>query len=279
MSHWWADELYISLSPMHVGAARVRRSPSLAGVKQKMVAQQSIARNVDDGGLDWGWALHEMDTLLHQYSDDRPNVIVVLSNHFIHYALVPWNGLVSSDEEHLAYARHLFQTTYGLSSETWQLRLDQSDAGAAQLASAVPEKLLMACSEMVKRHNMKLVSVQPYLMSAFNRFKSQIQRTDAWFALVEPGTICLAHIHEGQWMRVRSARLDEGWEAFTRFMAREAFMGDSERQTEKPLLYVYAPHLGSLQTLDEWEVHELPSFLPTSLADETDNCLVMALSG
>ncbi|MDX8385066.1 MAG: hypothetical protein R8M11_00955 [Gallionella sp.] len=257
----------------------MRRSPGLTGVQQKVVAKQSIDRNADDGALDWDWALQEMDALLPRYSEDRPNVTVVLSNHFVHYALVPWNGLISSDEEHLAYARHHFEMTYGKSSATWDLRLNQLDAGAAQLASAVPEPLLMACSEMVKRHGLQLESVQPYFMSAFNQYKSQIQRADAWFALVEPGAICLAHIKKGQWMRMRTARLDKGWDAFARFMAREAFMDDREAGAEEPLVYVCAPHIGGLQTIDGWEIHELPSHLPANIADERDNSLVMALSG
>lgn len=273
------DELYISLSPNHVGTAQVRRSPGLTGAKRKVIAKQSIARNADNLALDWDWALQEMNTLLPRYSDEHPNVIVVLSNHFVHYALVPWSELVSSDEEQLAHARHCFQMTYGMSSATWELRLNRSNVGTAQLASAVPEQLLMACSAVVKSHGMRLTSVQPYLMSAFNRFRSQIQRTDAWFALVEPGSVCLARLHEGRWMRLRTARLDNGWDAFARFMVREAFMGDSELQAEEQVLYVYAPHLGQLQTIGGWEIHELSSPLPASLADEKDYSLVMALSG
>ncbi len=279
MSHWWANELSISLSPFHVGAVQVRRSPGLTGVQQTVVAKESIDRNAEHGVLDWDWALQEMDTLLSRYSEECPNVTVVLSNHFVHFALVPWNGLITNDEEQLAYANHHFQTTYGKSSETWKLRINQSDAGAAQLASAVPEELLMACSEMVTRHGMQLTSVQPYLMSAFNKYKSQIQRADAWFVLVEPGAICLAHIKKGQWLRIRTARLDNGWYEFARFMEREAFMEEREVGAEKLQVYVCAPHMGKMQTINGWEIHELSTDLPANMADEKDNSLVMALSG
>ena len=279
MSRWLTKELYISLTPDHVGVAQVQRGLSLSGVKRKVVAKQSIPRNVDMESLDWDWALQEMDALLAQYEDVHPNVTVVFSNHFVHYALVPWSDLVSSDKELLAQARHCLQVTYGVASATWELRLNQLGIGAAQLVSAVDEKLLMACREVVKRHGLRLASVQPYLMSAFNRFKHQIQRTDAWFALVEPGNICLARLHEGKWMQLRTARLGNGWEEFSRFMVRETFMRGDELQAEEQVLYMYAPEMGGVQTISGWEIHKLPSPLPSTFVDEKDHSLVMALSG
>lgn len=279
MSHWWTNELYISLSPFQVGAVHVRRSPGLTGVKKNVIAKQCIDRKADGYTIDWDWALQEMDALLPRYSDDRPNVTLVLSNHFIHYMLVPWNGLISSDEEHLTFARHQFQMTYGMPSTTLELRISQSDVGAAQLASAASEQLLMACSEIVKRHDMKIESVQPYFMSAFNQYKSQIRHTEAWFALVEPGAICLGRIHQGQWMRFRTARLDNGWHALARFMEREAFLEESEAGADEPQLYVFAPHMGSFQTINGWKVHEIPANLPVEMEENQDNSLVMALSG
>ena len=279
MSRWLTDELYVSLSPDRIGVAQVQRGLGLSSVRRKVTAKQSIVRNADMDSLDWDWALQEMDALLTRYEDDHPNVIVVLSNHFVHYALVPWSNLVSSDEEQLAHARHCFQVAYGVASTTWELRLNQSSVGAAQLASAVDGQLLMSCNEVVKRHGLRLTSVQPYLMSAFNRFKHQIKRTDVWLALVEPGSICFAHLHEGVWTRIRTARLRNEWEDFVRFIVREDFMGDGELQEEEQVLYVYAPHLGSVQTISGWEIHELSPPLPPTLVDEKDHSLVMALSG
>jgi len=279
VSRWLTDELYVSLSPGHIGVAHVQRKLSLSGVKREVTAKQSIARNADIESLDWDWALQEMDTLLTRYEDVHPNVVVVLSNHFVHYVLVPWSNLVSSDEEQIAHARHCFQIAYGVASSTWELRLNSSSVGSAQLASAVDEKLLMACKEIIKRHGLQLTSVQPYLMSAFNRFKHQIQRTDAWLALVEPGSICLAQLQEGEWKRLRTARLGNDWDDFSRFISREAFMGDGELQVEEQVLYVYAPYLGPLQTINGWEIHELSPPLPSTYVEEKDHSMVMALSG
>ncbi len=277
MSRWLADDLQISLGPDQVGAALVRRSLTLSGMKRRVVEKQRIVN--DTQSHTWNWALQEMDAIFSRYAKDRPNVSVVISNHFVHFALVPWSDLISSEEEQLAHARHCFQMTYGNLSSSWALRVSRAPIGAAQLASAVDEPLLKNCREIVKRHSLRLSSVQPYLMSAYNRLSHQIKHADAWFALVEPGSICLARLQEGRWTRLRTARLVGGWAEFSKFMVREAFMGDADMQAEEKVLYVYAPHLGRIQDISGWEIHELPSPLPTNLAYEADNSLVMALSG
>jgi len=279
VSRWLADELHISLSPGQVGVVQVRRNPGLKGVNRQVVSRQSLACDSDPQAPVWDGAMLAMDTLLPRYVNDHPNVIVVLSNHFVRYVLVPWSDLISNEEQQLAYARHCFQMTYGVMAATWKLRLSRSTVGASQLASAVDEQLLVACNEMINRHGLRLTSVQPYLMSAFNRFKPKVQRTDAWFALVETGCICLARLQHGRWIRLKTARLGSGWEEFSRFVVREAFMEGSDLQAEERVLYMYAPHLGRLQTISGWKIFELPPPLPSNLPGEEDNSLVMALSG
>ncbi|MFZ2541141.1 MAG: hypothetical protein WAW75_05125 [Gallionella sp.] len=279
MSLWLADELHVSLSPTQVGVVRVQRRLGLRGARRRVVAKQSLPCDPNSQAFAWGGALRTLDTLLPQCLDGCPNVVMVLSNHFVHYALVPWSDLISSDEEQLDYARHCFQMTYGATVATWALRLSRATVGASQLASAVDEQLLVACNEAVTRHGLRLTSVQPYFMSAFNRLKCQIHQPDAWVALAEPGCICLARLHQGQWIRFRAARLANGWAEFARFLVREAFMGNSELQAEEQVLYVYAAHFGGLQTISGWNIFELSAPLPPELPEEEDTSLVMALSG
>ena len=279
MSRWLVDEIHIALSPTQLGLVRMQRKLGLKGIIRQEVARESLGFPPDSLAPVWDNALQTMDRLLPKYAEGRPDVVVVLSNQFVHYALVPWSDLISSEEQQLDYARHCFQQTYGALSAGWQIRLSRATVGSAQLASAVDEKLLSRCDEVVRHHGLRLTSVQPYFMSAFNRLNSQILHTDAWFALAEPGNICLARLHQGQWVRFRSARLAGGWEEFSRFLVREAFMGDSELQAKQQVLYLYAPHLGKVQTISGWEIIELPPPLSAQLPLQDEASLIMALSG
>lgn len=278
MSRWLTDELHVSLSPAQVGVAQVRRSLGIKGIKREVLAKQSINCSPDPQAFVWGGALQALDTLLPQYAADHPNVIIMLSNHFVRYTLVPWSDLVTGEEQLQAYTRHCFQITYGGMSANWALRLSRATVGASQLASAVDEKLLVACNEVIKRHGLKLASVQPYLMSAFNQLKLQLQGLDAWFALAEPGTICLAQLQQGKWVSFRTVRLGNNWEEFARFLLREAFMEGNEQQVTEQSLYLYAPHMGYTHNINGWKIIELPAPLSASMVEE-DSSLVMALSG
>lgn len=279
MSHWLTDELHVSLSPTQVAIVQVRRSLSVRGIKREVVLRESVECHSDPLGIIWAGALQALDNLLSLYVVDQPNVILVLSNNFVRYALVPWSDLISSDDQQLTYARHCFHVTYGAISANWQIRLSRSTVGAPQIASAIDDKLFLECNEVVKRNGLRLVSLQPYLMSAFNRFKLQLQNLNAWFALVEPGCICLTQLEQGKWVRLRTARLVNGWEEISRFLLRETLMGNGEIRDEEQVLYLYAPHLGHTQTIKGWQIIGLPDPLPFIFTEEKNSSLVMALSG
>lgn len=278
MSRWLVDELHIALSPTQLGLVHVRRKLGLKGIMREAVARESMAYAPDPQTPVSEKAVQAMGTLLPKYVEDSPNVIMVLSNHFVHYALVPWSDLISNEEQQMDYARHCFQQIYGALSAGWQLRLSRTTVGSAQLASAVDEKLLLACAEVVQRHGLRLTSIQPYFMSAFNRLKGQILHADAWLALAEPGNICLARLYQGQWLRLRTARLEGGWEEFVRFLGREVFLANCELPVNQRVLYLYAPHFGKARTINDWEIIELPAPFPPQLAPEHETSLIMALS-
>ena len=51
----------------------------------------------------------------------------------------------------------------------------------------------------------RLASLQPYLMSAFNLWRSTVAKEDAWLLLVEPQRICLALVAGGKWSNVQGS--------------------------------------------------------------------------
>lgn len=275
MSRWLADQLHITLSPAQVGVVQVRRSLGARGVKRQVVASETLSCEVGPNAYGWEQSLQAMDTLLVRYSKNNSAVTLVLSNHFVRYVLVPWSDLISSDEQQHAYNRHCFHISYGDSAANWEIRQSRVNVGAAHLASAIDEKLLAACNEIVERHGLRITSIQPYLMSVFNELKNNIQATDAWFALAEAGSICLARFQQGNWVHFRSARLAGGWDDFARFLVREAFMTENEHQSAEKSLYVYAPHLGKLQTINGWKMHELPHSFFSALAENNASMAVV----
>ncbi|SMF30867.1 hypothetical protein [Pseudogulbenkiania subflava] len=124
---------------------------------------------------------------------------LVISNHFVRYLLIPWNDQLSSDEEWLAMVRHCFRQVYGDAAERWECRWSGGGFGMPLIASAIDPELLLALHQVAQETGVKLDSVQPYLMAAFNHWRRRMVSDNGCFLLTEPGRIGLACFHDGQW--------------------------------------------------------------------------------
>lgn len=138
--------------------------------------------------------------------DLRGRVSVVLSNHFVRYALVPWSAELSGDAEEEAYVRHHFVRVYGDRAKAWSFRASPAPGAAPRLASAIDANLLAALRSAFAKKRAKLVSVQPALMAVFNRARSAIPASGAWLVMAEPDRACIALHSGGRWQAVSNGR-------------------------------------------------------------------------
>jgi hypothetical protein len=102
-------------------------------------------------------------------------VTLVLSNHFVRYAVLPWSDGLSTPAEEEAYLRHHFAKIHGERAKAWSLRASEAPRGALRLASAIDTALVEALkAAFPKNGKAKLVSMQPELMEAANRWRQAI---------------------------------------------------------------------------------------------------------
>lgn len=145
---------------------------------------------------------------------------LVLSNRYLRYAVLPWTETLHSEDEWLAYARHIFASTYGPQSLNWDIRICDTGRKAARLACAFDAALLDALRAVEG-----MASVQPYLMWAFNARRAAFDGEPAWFVLQEPGRLLICLITDGQWRSVRARQIDPQWrETLALLLDREAYM-------------------------------------------------------
>jgi hypothetical protein len=144
---------------------------------------------------DGGWAA-AVEALAKEVSTWRKRVAltVVLSNRFVRYALVPAQAGGVSAEEELALARFQFAKIHGERAKGWEVRVSEG------LACAVDAALL---AELRK---LKVASVQPLLMVAYNRSRKRIPRDGAWLFLAERDWGCLARLAPRGWGAVLNGR-------------------------------------------------------------------------
>jgi hypothetical protein len=136
---------------------------------------------------------------------------VVLADQFVRYALLPWNAAINSEEQWLALARHRLAAIHGPVAAEWEVRLTDTAPMGPRLACAVDRGLIEALASTFVALNVRLASVQPFLVAAFNRIRRQIGNGSCWLVIEEPGRLTLAFIQRGVWIAIRSRRAGERW--------------------------------------------------------------------
>jgi hypothetical protein len=169
---------------------------------QVVVGDRPIACDPAFGAEPWDGALHTLKAL---EWPRRAAVTVVLSNHFVRYALVPWNAALADPAEEEAYVRHHFGRIHGERAKSWRLRWSPEPGDAPRLASAIDSALLDSLKDCFKG-NARLVSVQPCLMDAANRARHAVPASGAWLVFVERERACVALHAGGRWRSVHNAK-------------------------------------------------------------------------
>jgi hypothetical protein len=138
---------------------------------------------------------------------------IVLADSFVRYMLLPWNAALKNEDQWLALARHRLATVYGAQAAQWEVKLTVTGPQGARLACAIERSLIAALAEKSVAAGVDLVSVQPFLVAAFNRIRDLASAGSCWLAVEEPGRLTLAYLQRGAWIAVRSRRVDASWRA------------------------------------------------------------------
>jgi hypothetical protein len=232
------DRVVIGLAPESLALVLIE------GGRRSRVSGTRVVRYAPAFGVEsWQSAAESLRDVAAELKDVKADVTVVLSNHFVRYAMVPpGEGLDEVDEE-LAYARYCFGKIHGARSKSWDVRMTSGPAGAERIASAIDGALLEAIHACFPaRQKLKLASVQPYLMSAFNHWRGALQAESTWFLLVEPQRFCLVLLQEGRWTAVRNSKAEADAPAqWAELLEREQHLVESAPPARA---YVHAPHAG-----------------------------------
>lgn len=212
----WRDSVYVFLQPQQVVMVRMA-----AGWKKRVVSKQTLPCNVE-GKPSWTSALATLKKAMLGADWQKAQVRVVLSNQFVSYTLIPWTPQIVGGRELDGYVRHCFQQRFEEAAKKWDLRISHGGFDAPSLSSGVDAELLQQIREVFSGSTLKLVSIQPLLMSAYNQLRHQIKSNHAWFVLVEAGTLCIGLLNDGHWRSLRSLSINADWvQDFDRIIARE----------------------------------------------------------
>lgn len=228
------DRYCVALRPDGVALLRRRRGTPAVDLKG------FIACAPAEEGPAWGPAVETLKRFAARPETSPGDLWVVLSNNFVRFQLLPWNGELASAEEMQNFAVAAFENVYGETAAAWEVRVSPEKAGAPRIASAVDRALPDALKEAVSGTNLRLVSAQPYLMTAFNALTKPFRSRDFIFLLVEPGRAGLLAAVDQQWRSVRTVGMEDGAEAMAALIEREIHL--SQLDDNVPAILVHAPH-------------------------------------
>ena len=236
MSLLWRNRIQIVLAPSRVTLVRLGR-----GIARQVVDKRILPVPSTAGATPWEAAVKATKTALNSFKNAPADVKVVVSNHFAHFLLLPQTGALDGAAERDAYARLQFGKAFGVAAEDWAIQIDTSGNGTADVACATERALIDSLHEACAAADHRLVSVQPYLMAAFNTWRKQFDGEHVWLVLVEPEKLCLAVFRRGQWHSVRTIRVGQDWhEALSELLEREMLVAGTETVVA-PKLYLFAP--------------------------------------
>jgi hypothetical protein len=179
-------------------------------------------------GAEWKAAVDSLPEILSSLKGHE--VSLVIADGFVRYALLPWNTAVKNDAQWIALARHRFAALHGAAAAGWDVKITETAPQGARLACAVDRVLIEELAAKFVASGAHLVSVQPFLIAAFNRIRSKVGTGSCWLVVEEPGRLTLAFIQRGVWLAVRARRIDSRWrQALPEIIEREsAFLALSE---------------------------------------------------
>ena len=179
----------------------------------------------------------------------RARATVVLSNHFVRYALVPWSAALSTSAEEEAFLRHHFAKIHGERAKGWLFRASEGRRGEPRLASAIDGELVAAIKQVFAASKAKLVSVQPALMHVFNGARAAVPHPGgAWLVIAEADRACVALHADGAFRAVQNAKGD--WRTL---LERERFRAPHEGTLPDLVLLAGAAAPGD----GDWKFREL----------------------
>jgi hypothetical protein len=160
-------------------------------------------------GARWQGAIDALPAALAGSAKFRATAI--LSNQFVRYAVLQWSPALKTAEEWVAYARHRLENVHGHAVADWDLRISETAPRGARVVSAVDRGLIEALDTAVTQAGGTLESVQPHLMSVFNRLGTLPGDGNSWLVIEETGRLTLALFLQGTWHAIRARRVSEGW--------------------------------------------------------------------
>ncbi len=206
MSLPWRDEVGVYLSPRRIVLVRMQR-----GLRPRCVLEACFP--VESASLtQWRPALEALHQRLADSEWTGAGLRIAVADHWVRQSVVPAVAGLDRTHERQVYARHWLAQTYGELGDDWQVALGESLPSRPFVASALPTALVAGLAELAAATGVPLLSVQPQLVVAYNRWRSRLPDS-GWLVTLDEGCLAAAQLAPHGWERVHTVRIGADWSA------------------------------------------------------------------
>lgn len=204
MLRLFKDTVHIGLYTDRIVLVRV------SGGLHRRSTQQASAPVTENGHAAPGSAaLDVLAQMLQEPLWQDADARVQVSNALVYYTTVPASEALMGAADEIALAQLKFRQMHGLGSSTCEVRLGNLMSGHDQIAAALDSGMVQRLRQILQSAKLTMRSLEPLLMSAFNRVRHQLKGDDFWFALAEPGLLMLGRWRQGHWVSLSASSLHE----------------------------------------------------------------------
>lgn len=271
MLRLWPDfssqKIWLALSVDGIAIVQQTR-----GFHKRILSQQYIkALDIQENRVDmpnWQALINQLDEYLGGLTlKQNMPMNVVLSSDFVRYIMLPVQQIAMSKAEKIAYAHAVFTEVYGVAANEWQIKYHLAAPDQSTVAVAVDKLLLAALNQLAASHQLRLNSVQPYLMAAFNTLTRPIS---GYLALLENTKLLLVHLQKGICQQIQVTPYSHDWQAaLNNMLSRELLLNEHLDTIDKALL-IHAPAQKdiNLNAFNGWKTQRVGYDRNTKLASQ-----------
>ena len=257
MSLLLANQLLVVLNTDSIAAVSRTRGLRRRIIDQKHVMFSQPIEALKSELPNWLQATKQLGSLLAAMQiQPKTELKITLASDFVRYMALPSQPIHMSTVEKLAYAAAAYREIYGEVVEGWDIKLNDSPDHQTTIAAAIDKKLLDVFTQVSLKYQLKLSSVQPYLMSAYNCLSSQISKTSDYLAIVEFKRLLLINLDRGNCQNLRTYALGSDWQLELKsLLMRELLVSDNSNQE----ILVYAPVQKNiaLNAIENWKIRRI----------------------
>jgi hypothetical protein len=234
----------------------------IRGLRTRIIDQKHVhfpqhADDLNSESVIWQRAITQLDMLIGVMKiKPKSQLNITLASDFVRYLALPPQHIHMNLTEKLAYATAAYREIYGSVVDDWEVRLQDTPAQDTTIAVAIDKKLLEALNQTAQKYQLKLITVKPYLMSAYNVLMNQIGGCNGYLVIVEFKRLLLINLQQGKCVNVRMFHLGSDWQSeLNSLMMREAVLSDNKKQE----ILVYAPVQKNIaiSSIEGWQLKRI----------------------